>query len=92
MVPHGADGAVSCLGARRAAAGTRALLDLGAEVDAVRLGAQETALHIAAQANHRQLVELLLERGADPHRRNWRGQRAFDLGCFDLRGRFRYDE
>jgi ankyrin repeat protein len=59
-------------------------------VDAVREGASESALHIAAQANHVQLVELLLQHGADPHLRNWRGQRAFDLGCFKLRRRYNY--
>lgn len=42
------------------------LIDHGAEVDRSSTGA--TALHSAAQGDSREVIRLLLERGADPNR------------------------
>lgn len=57
---------------------SRALLDAGAEVDARQQGGY-TALHAAAQHGNAGLVELLLERGANPRIRTARGQLPADL-------------
>jgi len=43
------------------------LLDLGAELDATEETYEQTALMVAVQANHPEVVSLLLDRGASPH-------------------------
>ncbi len=57
---------------------TRQLLDLGATVDAVAPNGT-TPLMLAAQLGPEATVTLLLERGADPRRRNQRGLQALDF-------------
>ncbi len=57
---------------------TRLLLDRGANVDAVAPNGT-TPLMLAAQQGPEATVALLLERGADPRRRNQRGLQAIDF-------------
>lgn len=57
---------------------TRLLLDRGATVDAVAPNGT-TPLMLAAQQGPESTVTLLLERGADPRRRNQRGLQALDF-------------
>lgn len=56
----------------------RLLLDRGATVDAAAPNGT-TPLMLAAQHAPQATVELLLQRGADPRRRNQRGQQAIDF-------------
>lgn len=67
----------------------RLLLDAGADVNA-RAEGGFTALHSAAQSDDAELVELLLERGADPSLETAEGKRAADLARSDeVRGLLR---
>jgi ankyrin repeat protein len=60
----------------------RLLLDAGADVNGQGEGGF-TALHAAAQNDDEELVELLLERGADPGIANDEGKRPGDLAGTD---------
>jgi cytohesin len=60
----------------------RLLLDAGADVNGQGEGGF-TALHAAAQNDDEELVELLLERGADPGVANDEGKRPGDLAGTD---------
>jgi len=48
-------------------AGIRAVLDKGADIDALAAERQETALHVAAAMGNKALVQVLLSRGANPN-------------------------
>jgi ankyrin repeat protein len=63
------------------------LLDHGADVNAQE-GDRWTALHLAAQRGHHRVVEVLLERGADPHARTNEGKTPFQVA---LGNRYGYD-
>ena len=53
----------------------QALLDQQADIDA-RTGAGQTALHLSAATGQPKLTRLLIERGADPQRKDFEGRTA----------------
>lgn len=57
----------------------RALLDAGEAVDSLSSPAETTPLHLSAGFSRMSCVQELLERGADPSRRNKRGATPLDM-------------
>lgn len=57
----------------------KALLDAGESVDSLSFPAETTPLHLSAGFSRASCVQELLERGADPSRRNKRGATPLDM-------------
>lgn len=64
-------------------AAARALIDNGADVNA-RVHDDGTALHMAAGYGYTEMVEMLLEKGANPHAQMTDGMNALDLAVLGV--------
>ena len=55
-----------------------ALVERGCDVNATNKRAKDTALHYAANNNHREIARVLLEHGADRTAKDWKGNTPAD--------------